>query len=108
MQRTSLRCASHATHSTRNGCRAKSAAASAEGQKAPVMPPSVIRSSALEAACSATLTQWCRPGFGPKSSKSSISESQVSGCQLAASKVVKAHATPERVRPARTMGLSAT
>ena len=53
-------------------------------------------------------TTWWAPGFTPKSSTSSMWESQVRGCQLETWSVVKAQVIPCHVRPACTVGFSVT
>ena len=55
-----------------------------------------------------TFITWSGPGPAPNTWTSSEWESQVSGCQLAASKVVKAWRKPVHVSPASTRLFSYT
>ncbi len=108
MERTSFRSATHATDSTWVGWTAKRAATKALRQVAPVIRRKTRNTSTAFAAWNSTFTTWWAPGFTPKSSTSSMCESQVSGCQLETWSVVKAQVTPCQVRPACTVGFSVT
>ena len=55
--RTSLRSVTHTTDSTRIGCTANSAAASADGQRSPVMFRKPKNSTTAAAACSRTFVR---------------------------------------------------
>ena len=98
----------HATDSAWIGWTAKSAAAKAEAPILPVALRSAPKSRHAASAWSAALVAWKPPGSGPKSSTSSISESQVRGCQFAAYRLWNAQATLRGDRPARTKSLSVT
>ena len=108
MESTSFRSATQATDSTWVGWTAKSAATSALRQVAPVIRRKTRNTSTAFAACRTTFTTWWAPGLMPKSSTSSMCESQVSGCQLETCSVVNAQVTPRQVRPAWTAGFSVT
>ncbi len=108
MLSTSLRSAIHATDSTWSGWTAKSSATAALRPGAPVRARRTAKSSAAFAAWSAAFTRWGPAGVTPNSSTSSMCESQVSGCQLATSSVVKAQVTPDQDSPARTRSLAWT
>ena len=103
-----MRSASQATDSTCSGWTAKRTATKALRPRAPVIRSNVRKSSAALAAWRTAFTTWWGPGLRPNSSTSSMCESQVSGCQLAACVLVKAQASPRHVRPLRTNGFSVT
>src|SRR5580658_7035759 len=106
--KTSLRSATHATDSTCNGCKAKSAATAALRQTAPVMRLNRLKSRTVLAACSSRLTKCGHHGFNPNNWQSSMCENMVTGCQLRATSLLQAHRKPSAVNPACTCGLAVT
>jgi hypothetical protein len=52
--------------------------------------------------CKKMFVKWCPPGFGPKSSQSSMCDTHVNGCQFAPSVALNAHFKPDQVMPGWT------
>ncbi len=88
-----LRSAIQATLSTLMGCSAKSAATIQLRPMKPVARCSTQNSSSAFKMWSRTLTSCGPAGFKPNIDVSRACEIQVTGCQLAASRVVIAHLT---------------
>ena len=90
------------------GCHAKSAAMNADGHNLSVSRTSNRSSNAVFAACNKMFVRCGPAGLWPKRLVSIMCDSQVSGNQLLACMVVKAHLMPANVRPFCTMRLSVT
>ena len=85
-----LRSAIHATDSTLMGCSANSAATIQLRPAKPVARNNTQNSSSAFRICSATLTSCGPAGVTPNNCTSSACDSQVTGCQFAASRAVSA------------------
>src|SRR6266567_874542 len=105
---TSLRSATQATDSTRNGCNPKNIATIRLRQVAPVIRFNTTKASIVLAAWSNTLVRWCPQGAKPNSWQSNMCESQVIGCQLAACELQKAHSRFSQVSPCCTRRFAVT